>query len=297
MNLQPVIFGEVLFDQFPDGHSVLGGAPFNVAWNLQGVGRHPFFISATGADPSGYEIRDTMTLWRMNLNGLQTHPGLPTGRVVVSFNDGEPSYEILADQAWDHIEFRPQAWQLENIPLIYHGSLAWRSQQNRESIQQLRQRYSAPVFVDLNIRLPWFDHLWLDELLVDVRWLKLNLSELEVLTESTVVDLASAQAATRAIQDRFGCQSVFVTAGAEGAMFLDGHGKALQRPATRPETLVDTVGAGDAFSAAIIHGILSGWDDSKILVQATSMASRVCQLRGATTNDPGFYQLAGKASS
>ncbi|MGI9519405.1 MAG: hypothetical protein ACR2NP_20305 [Pirellulaceae bacterium] len=107
----------------------------------------------------------------MNLNGLQTHPDLPTGKVVVSFNDGEPSYEILADQAGDQIEFRPPVWQLENVPLIYHGSLAWRSQQNRESIKKLRQQHSAPIFVDLNIRMPWFDPRWLDELLADVRWL------------------------------------------------------------------------------------------------------------------------------
>ncbi|MGI9519404.1 MAG: PfkB family carbohydrate kinase [Pirellulaceae bacterium] len=78
---------------------------------------------------------------------------------------------------------------------------------------------------------------------------------------------------------------------------MDEQGNALQQPASKPDSLIDTVGAGDAFSAATIHGILSGWDDSKTLIDAASMASRVCQLRGAITNDRGFYQLAGKASS
>lgn len=78
------LFGEVLFDHFPDGKQVLGGAPFNVAWHLQALGQAPLFISRVGTDPEGEQIRRSMDDWGMDLGGLQTDPALPTGRVSVS---------------------------------------------------------------------------------------------------------------------------------------------------------------------------------------------------------------------
>ncbi len=89
MNI-PVIFGEVLFDRFPDGNSVLGGAPFNVAWHLQAFGARPLLISSVGDDELGAEIRQTMQDWGMDDSGLQTDAAHPTGTVEVSFNAGEP---------------------------------------------------------------------------------------------------------------------------------------------------------------------------------------------------------------
>ena len=76
----PVVFGEVLFDCFPDGKTVLGGAPFNVAWHLQGLGLQPLFVSAVGNDAQGEEVRRTMQSWGMATTGLQTRAAFPTGR-------------------------------------------------------------------------------------------------------------------------------------------------------------------------------------------------------------------------
>ena len=82
---RPVIFGEVLFDRFPDGSAVLGGAPFNVAWNLQAFGQAPLLISRVGQDALGEQIRETMTDWSMDTSCLQSDMSHPTGIVDISF--------------------------------------------------------------------------------------------------------------------------------------------------------------------------------------------------------------------
>lgn len=81
MSSQPCIFGEVLFDQFPDGRRVLGGAPFNVAWHLQAFGEAPIFISRVGRDEDGASILGGMQKWGMDVVGMQMDEKLPTGRV------------------------------------------------------------------------------------------------------------------------------------------------------------------------------------------------------------------------
>jgi fructokinase len=85
------IFGEVLFDHFPDGTRVLGGAPFNVAWHLQAFGQSPLLISRVGSDPEGTQVRAAMRDWSLSSSGLQTDTVHPTGKVTVAFQDGEPT--------------------------------------------------------------------------------------------------------------------------------------------------------------------------------------------------------------
>ncbi len=89
---RPVIFGEVLFDRFPDGSLVLGGAPFNVAWHLQAFGQAPLLISRVGDDPLGRQVRGAMLDWGMDTAGLQLDSAHATGTVEVRFDHGEPSY-------------------------------------------------------------------------------------------------------------------------------------------------------------------------------------------------------------
>ena len=138
------IFGEVLFDCFPDGREVLGGAPFNVAWHLQAFGQSPLFVSSVGDDEEGRHIREAMSSWGMRLEGLQFDPEHPTGRVTVTLEGGEPSYDIVADTAYDFID--PNALPSGEPGLIYHGSLALRSRGSKASSKArrtCRQRWST----------------------------------------------------------------------------------------------------------------------------------------------------------
>ena len=93
---RPVIFGEVLFDRFPDGSTVLGGAPFNVAWNLKALGLDPLLVSRVGRDDLGADILAAMSEWGLDTAGVQTDAGHPTGTVEVTLEDARR----LLDQAW-----------------------------------------------------------------------------------------------------------------------------------------------------------------------------------------------------
>lgn len=101
--MRPLIFGEVLFDRFPDGSVVLGGAPFNVAWHLQAFGLAPLVISRVGRDALGGAVVAAMTGWGMDRRGVQFDATHPTGTVEVAFQAGEPHYAIVDRVAYDII--------------------------------------------------------------------------------------------------------------------------------------------------------------------------------------------------
>src|SRR5690606_9449258 len=104
--MNPVIFGEVLFDCFASGERVLGGAPFNVAWHLAAFGADPLLVSCVGYDDEGQAILARMEQWQMQRAGVQITDVAPTGSVQVSIVDREPHYDIVKPAAWDLIDAR-----------------------------------------------------------------------------------------------------------------------------------------------------------------------------------------------
>jgi len=283
------VFGEVLFDCFPD-RRVLGGAPFNVAWNLHGLGQAPLFVGAVGEDDNGEEVRRSLSGLGMDISGLQQDPLHPTGTVQVRIENDEPSYEIVADQAYDHIA-RDQALQAVagcNEGILYHGSLALRSAVSRDTLAALREQLGARVFMDVNLRDPWWDVPGIHALMKDAAWVKLNEDELESLAADTGQAL---EVRAQGLVQRFGLEAVIVTRASHGALVVTRMGDVIARGAPPVDGLVDTVGAGDAFSAVVITGLINGWDWKTILDRAAGFAAKVCTLRGATTQDKGFYCL------
>ena len=134
---RPVIFGEVLFDHFPDGSRVLGGAPFNVAWHLRGFGANPLVLSAVGDDEEGREVIERMTSWDLMTHGVQTDPEHGTGRVNARIVEGQNRFEISPDQAWDFIRTGPalRAATEESAGLLYHGTLALRGDESWNALR------------------------------------------------------------------------------------------------------------------------------------------------------------------
>lgn len=282
-----------------DGPQVLGGAPFNVAWNLQAFGRKPLFVSAVGDDRLGDSIRQQMLSHAMSIAGLQSNKK-STGVVKVAFVDGEPNYEIVTDQAYDHIEFNPDTFADREVSLIYHGSLAWRSPGTRATIQSVRKTLDAPVFVDLNIRPPWFEREWLPEMLTGIHSLKLNADELKELSGETATGFVDASDGESRIDQikhvafallkKFSLQRVWVTDGSFGAAFVERDGGSGFSKSVQVEGFADTIGAGDAFSSVVIDGFVSGLATNQVLDNAVKFAAKVCSLRGATTDNLDFYQ-------
>lgn len=282
-----LVFGEVLFDHFPDGSRVLGGAPFNVAWHLQAFGAAPRFISRIGDDPAGHEIAELMEAWGMSREGLQTDPLHPTGSVRVMIENDEPHYDIVADCAYDFIAAELLAAK-NTEGILYHGSLAVRNPVARRALQALKARHQGKIFIDVNLRPPWWEREILHELLHDADWVKLNEDELVQLVPNS----NGLENAMRTFCARFELETLIVTRGAGGAVGWDGrHFVTVAPPADA--TVVDTVGAGDAFAALSLFGLSRRWSLETTLERAQTFAVALVGKRGATVADREFYRSFG----
>ncbi len=285
-NTRPLIFGEVLYDCFPGGERVLGGAPFNVAWHLQGFGLSPLLLTRIGTDAGGDAIIERMTAWGMDTAAVQRDALHPTGIVDITLLDGQPRFHIVEAQAYDYIEHGPLTDILDglHIDMLYHGSLAARSEVSRATLHWLRRQIALPAFIDINLRPPWWRHEEIAELLRDARWLKLNSDELQEL----LPDVSDTVSAARTLSSRHHLEGVIVTLGAQGAMLL--HRQQRYDASAEPVAhLVDTVGAGDAFSAVVLLGLSRQWPMERMMRRATEFAAAICGRRGATVFDRSFY--------
>ena len=281
----PVIFGEVLFDCFPDGNSVLGGAPFNVAWHLQAFGLSPLVISGVGDDELGKSVKRAMQDWNMNTAGLQIDSVHPTGSVDIEFDDGEPRYTIVENRAYDHIKAESLPATAEDC-LLYHGSLALRNDASRQALAKLKADHSGIVFMDVNLRDPWWQRAFVLELASDADWVKLNEDELCQLGSNK----GSTEVQAREFMHVHALTGLVVTLGARGAVALTADGR--QASAAPPQALevVDTVGAGDAFTSVLILGITHQWPLDLTMQRAQNFAALIVGKQGATVHDPGFYR-------
>ena len=278
------IFGEVLFDHFPDGSRVLGGAPFNVAWHTQAFGQAPRFISRIGDDPSGLEIAASMVAWGMSCVALQTDCEHPTGSVRVLIHDGEPHYDIVADSAYDFIDSRLLEQQ-NTQGILYHGSLALRNPVACAALQAAKAGHQGKIFVDVNLRPPWWEQETLRSLLHDADWVKLNEAELAELYPED----SDLEAAMQAFCTQFGLEVLVVTRGEKGAIAYDRQQFVTVQPQASA-TVIDTVGAGDAFSAVLLLGLSKQWPLQTTLGRAQAFAGALVERRGATVDDSEFYR-------
>jgi fructokinase len=260
---------------------VLGGAPFNVAWHLQAFGQAPLFVSRVGVDADGQAILDAMAGWGMSTAAIKRDARLPTGRVEVHLDGGQPSYDIVHPCAYDAIEAPGQA----PSRLLYHGSLALRDELSRNAFAALRGASSADCFLDVNLRTPWWEKARLLEWLDGADWVKLNDEELALLGPTGNSDAAAIEA----MFERDRLKGLLVTYGADGAALLtEEDGLIMIRPESNTP-VVDTVGAGDAFAAVCVVGILCSWPRATMLERAQAFASEIVAQRGATRADRSLY--------
>lgn len=285
---RPVVFGEVLFDRFPDGSRVLGGAPFNVAWHLRGFGLDPLFLSRVGDDEAGREIIDRMNRWGMDTDGVGVDHDHPTGSVRVTIENGEPSYEIVSGQAWDFMTASAGVPAPESDVILCHGTLAARAEVARAALEELRGRAWPNLFVDVNLRAPWWSPEIVENLLRGARWVKLNDQELSAALGRDEVPDGELEAGARSLAQRYELDLVIVTRGAKGALAVT-EGETIRREPELVE-VVDTVGAGDAFTAVSLAGLVEGWSPRTLLKRASGFASEICRRRGATHEEPELYR-------
>ena len=285
MIARPIIFGEVLFDVFPDGDTVLGGAPFNVAWHLQAFGAQPLMVSCVGQDERGAQILAAMQQWGMDTSAVQQSTDYPTGIVDVSLLAGEPHYTIPLPSAWDYIAAPDLPNPLPPAAVLYHGSLALRHAVSYQAWQTL-SRTVCPNVLDVNLREPWWENMPLEPLLRQADWLKLNAQELHLL----VPHLSDTTAQVQYLTEHYDLTGIILTQGKDGALALMQGQEPVSMHPDAVADVVDTVGAGDAFCSVVLLGLLHHWSLPVLLHRAQTFASAVVGLRGATCADPAFYQ-------
>jgi fructokinase len=279
---QPVVFGEVLYDRFPDNSSVLGGAPFNVAWHLQAFGQTPLLVSAVGNDDLGHQIERAMDDWNLDQKGLQQDNDHPTGTVEVHIEDDEPSYDIVSDCAYDFI--KSEQLPTAKPALLYHGTLALRNSVSNNALVKLKQA-GSPIFLDVNLRPPWWDKQTIARTLTDATWAKLNEDELNILMPSSE---KPEQKADKLLK-QYRLELLILTRGSQGAIAFDTIGNTITVQPESDICMVDSVGAGDAFTSVIIAGLLQKWPLAETMERAQAFASAIVGVRGATTQDKDFY--------
>ena len=273
-----VCMGEILWDALPTG-LYLGGAPFNVACHLHNLGVRTEVISRVGRDRLGEEALRRVRKKGLATDLIQLDDHLPTGFVSVDLEDEKgPAYEIHAPAAWDAIEATEACRQrAAGARAVVFGSLAQRNSISRRSIRSICEGARRRVF-DVNLRPPHDEVQVVRESLVMAEVVKLNEEELGRMAAWFGLP-SGLQPATLALADRFHCDTVCVTRGGEGAILLR-EGRWLEHPGY-PVEVVDTVGAGDAFLAALLHGLLTGVPDEMLLGRACRLGAYVASRPGA----------------
>ena len=272
--------GEALWDMLPTGKH-LGGAPLNFAYIASLLGEHAVIASRIGNDPLGNEIQAELAGRNLETNAIQTDPKLPTGRVDVRFRQGQPEYEIRQPVAWDSLEWTPE-WRAiaANCNAVCFGSLAQRDPRSRQTIQDFVEatRPQCLRVFDINLRRPFYEREVIELGLRSATILKLNDAELVELRAISGVKGDSQIAIMRELIDQFGLKIVLLTCGERGAMAVSG-AKTASHSGFKVRVR-DTIGAGDAFTAAAIHCILREIELEKTLAFANKWASWVASQAG-----------------
>ena len=290
---KPVIvgIGEVLWDVFPDGEH-FGGAPANVAVHAAGLGAEALMISAVGTDARGDEALQRLAGFGVDCRAVARLADHPTGVVRVSVDAaGIPSYDITAGSAWDCV---PWSGAVEGAAhradAICFGALAQRSPVSRATIRRAvaATRETTWRLFDVNLRQSYYDADVLAESLEVANAVKLNQEELPVVARLCGIQSGPPVKQLRALCERFGLRLAALTRGASGSLLVSRHGV---WGAAAPHTkIADTVGAGDAFGAALLVGVLAARPLDEVNRRANAVAAYVCSQPGATPAIPTGLQ-------
>jgi fructokinase len=274
--------GEVLWDLLPEGKT-LGGAPCNVMVNLARLGYDAAFVTAVGADELGTAARDALVALGLDTTFVAT-VDRPTGRAdVVVDGNGVPEFKLASDVAYDAIDLSTADVDLiagSNPRAMIFGTLAMCSPTVRRSTATLASALPDALRVyDANLRVD----LWNEELVRDVAGMasviKLNEEEARVLARILEAPWPGREAFSRALATRQELRAVAITAGSRGASLLV-DGEFAEAPAPVVE-VVNSIGAGDAFTAAMVDGLLRGWPSARVLARSISLGSLVASRPGA----------------
>lgn len=294
MPFQIVGIGEILWDVFPD-QDRFGGAPCNFACSAAELAKEEAqvcFIGSVGEDSYGKRGIESLRARGVNTDGIQTHHA-PTGRVTVTLDEsGSASYVFDSESAWDFLCWGQDLHQLaSSCDAVCFGTLGQRGEVTKNTIRKFLQEVprSTLKVLDINLRAPYFDESLIRESIPLANVLKLNESELPVVAAACNCRGSDEDVLTR-IASQFHLDTIALTKGESGAVLF--HRGAWSHLPGRVVEVADTVGAGDAYTAAMVLGLLHGLDSESINRKAIEVASFVCTQSGATMPFPfRFHEL------
>lgn len=285
---KPVIvgIGEILWDLLPSGKT-LGGAPANVAFHAQSLGGASKIVSAVGRDGLGREILRVLEAEGVSTDFVSVLDHHPTGTVKVKLDDeGVPKFTIAESVAWDFIPTSPRLRRLAaRADAVCFGTLAQRSAISRRTIRDFLDatRPECLRVFDMNLRQRYYSEELLDELLRRTTVLKMNDVEFGILARLLALPDAETDGLIR-LMKKYPLKLIAVTRGDKGSRLF-----CLEREISSPAIpvdVVDTVGAGDAFTAALVMGLLRGVPLFDINRWAVRIAAFVCSKPGAWPRIP-----------
>ena len=268
--------GEILWDMLPEGN-MLGGAPANFAFHASQQGQNAMVVSAVGNDTLGSEIINTLDGY--NIPHSIQHNDHTTGVVNVTLDaSGIPTYKIIENTAWDNISFTSQLAQIASqCSAVCFGSLAQRSAISRQTIIEFLKATPGDCIkvFDINLRQHFFTREIIEQSLNLCNILKLNDEELIAITSM----LSLGNNPCHELMQHYHIDTVIVTCGAYGSYVHTTDGTSyLPTPRVK---VIDTVGAGDAFTAAYLASILNGDNITTAHQYAVNRAACVCSHKGA----------------
>lgn len=287
-------FGEILWDIFHEDEKewqVLGGAPSNLCYFFNKLGESALLVSQVGKDLLGLDAINK--LQSLQIPHHITQSDLPTGYVDIQIQDNEPQYQFNDPAAWDFIPYSDELnISIEQIDLIAFGSLAQRKKSDHSSFSTLQKilknNPTALRFLDLNLRAPHFEESHILELLKLADILKINEDEFHYLKQLFSLNKLSTRDALYQLILQLKLNFIILTLGAQGSIIMsetDYSAKSIQKV-----KIADTVGAGDAFSAAFLTALRHGANFSDAHQFANHFSSYICTQNGAFVEIPSSFK-------
>lgn len=289
MKQRPVLaaIGEVLWDVYPDA-ARFGGAPANFACHAAALGADAVLISAVGVDELGDRALETLSRHGVDSNCVARDRHHPTGQVNVTLDPtGRANYKFAEDSAWDHLGCSERVESIaRQADAVCFGTLAQRSRASRDTIRRFVELTPAGTLrmFDVNLRQNFYDADTLDASLKLATAVKLNEEELPIVARLCGVLGVNARGMLRGLVERYELWIAALTCGHDGALLMTPDQES--RCPALPTAVVDTIGAGDAFTATLVMDYLHGVPLGELNQHANAVASFICSQAGAVTPLP-----------
>lgn len=279
--------GEVLWDVFSDGKKKFGGAPTNFACLAHCLGARSFLVSSVGNDELGKETIQYIDKLELDRGFVSVDKNHPTGTVTINLDEfGQPDYIIHENAAWDFIPSSPDLLEFASeVDAVCFGSLCQRSKISGETVCEFLKATKPQCIrlFDINIRQSYYSEKIITSMLEFANILKLNDEEMALVAGIFNI-IGNETDILNEILKRFQLDLIILTKGINGSLLIEEGQQSYM--SVEPIEIVDTVGAGDAFAAAVAMGLLRKSSLRTIHEHANRLAAFVCTQTGATPNIP-----------